>query len=105
MLLNPAIRRIAILLENIPAASRAKVKFVWAGWWDDKQRAHMTEATMSMDHADIETNTLHLKGGTIRVPLDDVEAVWDNGGGEWKIGVSGPFDPNAACKYETRPRR
>jgi hypothetical protein len=65
----------------------------------------MIEAIVPIEQADIETNTLHLKGGTIRFPLDDVEAVWDNGGGDWKIRVSGSFDANAGYKYETRPRR
>jgi hypothetical protein len=104
MLLNPAIRRVAILLESIPQPAREKVRFIWVAWYDDKQRPHMSQAELLVDGVDLEGNVLRvLAGGSERIPLDDVQAIWEHQPGRWTVRVAGAFDPNKGYQYESRP--
>jgi len=107
MLLNPAIRRIAILLESIPEDAREKVTFNWVSWVDERQRGHVGAVDLRMTKADLESNVLCVEqnaGGAqraARVPLDDVQAVWEHADGRWSVRVSGVFDLTSGFKYES----
>jgi hypothetical protein len=105
MFMEPQIRRTAILLEGIPGAARAKVKLVWVGWWDDKGRPNMSEIEVVMNGVDVAANVLSVsRGSDARIPLDDVESVWEAQGGLWAFRVCGAIDPNG-FKYTSRPHQ
>jgi hypothetical protein len=39
-----------------------------------------------------------------RVPLDDVQAVWEHADGLWSVRVSGVFELSSGFKYESMSR-
>jgi len=109
MLMNPQIRRILILLENIPASARNNVLAAWVGHTLNTSGAHMATAPVSIVKIDLDSNALHLKDiGTSQVdqvPLDDVETVWETQPGQWCVRLSGKWDSTTGrTRYVSRSR-
>ncbi len=106
MLLNPAVRRIAILLESIPIDRRGAVTVYWAGYRrNTSDVAPVTPSIFELSSLDLEANVMMLrdKDTTFVVPLDDVESVWREVQ-TWSIRVRGHFENNAPRRYITRIR-
>lgn len=106
MLLNPAIRRTAILLESIPLGQRSAVALSWIAYLDQVGKATMATTPMSVLEIDLECNVLRIELRTAKetIPLDDVEAVWKNRDGLWQVRVSGWVDTQTS-KYTSAPGR
>lgn len=110
MLLNPVIRRTIILLEAIPTSGREKVTFTWHSWTDDRWRPQMGTIELRIAGVDVNGNALRAQQGPpdrtfeLRLPLDDVDTVWEVRPGEWSVRVSGAFDTTSGLRYVTRPK-
>jgi hypothetical protein len=64
----------------------------------------MSEKELPVDGVDLEANVLRvLAGGSVRIPLDDVQVIWEHQTGRWTIRVAGAFDANKGYQYESRP--
>jgi hypothetical protein len=61
MLMNPQIRRIVILLENIPDPARARVTVTFAGHTLAGSGPQMASAVVSIVKIDLDTNALGRK--------------------------------------------
>jgi hypothetical protein len=115
MLMNPEVRRIIILLYEIPDAVPRRVEVHWAGF----RRSATEVAPMTVTHfvlgdVILQENAVVLHpappgdrsyvGHALQVPIDDIEAVW-RGMAMWSLRVRGHFEMNAPYGYITRARR
>jgi hypothetical protein len=106
MYMNPKIRRIALLLEGVPEASRANV---WL-WWNTvvpvtsvtrrerPENAHVTLNSVSIVENSVSFSPEGKDQGQLRIPLEDVRAVWQSEGeagalgAAWSVRVTGAVD-------------
>jgi hypothetical protein len=111
MLTNPRVRRAVILLEAIPkpsAPSFQEPRLLWRHP-TNRTKAEPQQTPVRIEAVEPEKNTVALRvmehGGntTIRVPLDDVEAVWEARDHLWHIRVSGSVGGQGAPEYISNP--
>lgn len=107
MLMNPVVRRAAILLEGIPPEARESVFFHWVGHFDTYQRPMMTKTELRVLGVDLAANVLRAQRGAdpeMRIPLDEVVTVWERLPGRWSVRVIGAFPiEGSGPRYESRP--
>lgn len=106
MYMNPRTRRTAILLDSIPHGKRELTIF-WrrpGNQFDEKPVLQ----SFNLEKIDLAGNVLVLEtfrqGQTsyqIRVPLDDVDSVWEFREGSWGVRVTGFFE--GGTDYVTNP--
>jgi schlafen family protein len=95
---NGATRRAALLLEAIPPKERGAVEMQC--WFEPKPSITPNVVSMAFDGVDVTANvaqfvaTDHGHDNRIRVPLDDVEAVWQIRAGQWRVRVAGQLQPS-----------
>jgi hypothetical protein len=99
MFMEPKIRRIVTLLEEIPLG--ANVHLVWTAYTDQQRRPQMVGAALRMISVDVQKNVLAL--GAIYIPIDDVDAVWVQPSGTRFVRVTGRYDPNSGGQYTAGP--
>jgi hypothetical protein len=106
MFMEPRTRRIVTLLERIPEPQRTSVILVYVP--GNGGIAH--SLPIQLIGVDVMQNALTFtesRGGiqgNHRVPLDDVEAVWEGKRGEWQIKVGGYLDyGEKRDRYVSRP--
>ena len=106
MFMEPKTRRMVTLLEGIPETMRARVLLVYV------PRAQGNAHPLPIEFIGVQTmqNVFAFteeRGGvrrTHRVPLDDVEAVWEGKPGEWQIRDGGYLDSGEnKDRYVSRP--
>jgi hypothetical protein len=111
MLTNPRVRRAVILLEAIPkpgAPSFQEPRLLWRHP-TNRTKAEPQQTAVRIEAVEPEKNAVALRvmerGGntTIRVPLDDVEAVWEARDHVWHIRVSGSVGGQGTPEYVSNP--
>jgi hypothetical protein len=120
MLMNPQIRRIAILLESIPVADRNEVRL----HWEPYRRGNNETPALVLSRCrleaigdggavvDIDANAVRMElvepnnpRGHFQFPLDDVQSVWRDIHGQWCVRVAGHLELSGAPLYHTRRER
>lgn len=103
MLMIPEIRRIASLLEAIPEQGRKKICVLHRGFGGSPNAARSNFELLELRPTDNVAifqpsqqqpqGFVPLPGGErIHVPLDGIESVWSQDGGEWAMTLRGKID-------------
>jgi hypothetical protein len=114
MLMNPEVRRVIILLHEIPMGPSPRVVEIhFAGFRRSAADvAQMSVSRFVLGDVILDENVVILHpttgeraytGRALRVPLDDIEAVW-KGTMTWSLRLRGHFDMNPPGEYFTRAR-
>jgi hypothetical protein len=117
MMMDPITRRTAILLEAIPVAHRKEVQIEC--WYEYVPGGKPSVYRVRHEGVDLMANvfkvvsTEHGVHAHMRIPLDDVSAVWEMAPEAWRVRVNGLFvrDESQFRSYEyqsvprTMPRR
>ncbi|MCC6527992.1 MAG: hypothetical protein IT373_35425 [Polyangiaceae bacterium] len=106
MLMNPHARRVTLLLERIPSEHRQAVTI--QNWHVRQDNPDVVKVTL--ERVDLDANVMCIKvreASPLRIPLDDVEAVWEASPGTWHVRVNGhvgQFGNEHGWRYVSYPR-
>jgi hypothetical protein len=83
MYMLPQIRRVVVLLAQIPTGAKVRCRIYENNQWADRR----------LDGFDVERNLLFLVAGekTTHVPLDGLERVFQGADGQWQLHFSSPY--------------
>jgi hypothetical protein len=104
MLMDPATRRIAALLESIPPDKRAAVTVI-----STREGAQVTKQRFEIVRVDAQSNVLQVRGTpgedqrVVRVPLDRIITAWQQDEDAWAIAVAGTFSKSTTGAYTFTP--
>jgi hypothetical protein len=104
MLMDPATRRIAALLESIPPDNRTSVTVI-----STRDGAQARVERFAIVRVDAQSNVVHLCGApgeeqkAVRVPLDRIITAWEHGENAWTMAVAGMLQKSTTGAYTFAP--
>ncbi len=104
MLMDPATRRIAALLESIPPHKRLAVSVI-----STREGVQVSEHTFEIVRVDAQSNVLQVRGTpgedqrSVRVPLDRIITAWQQDDDAWAIAVAGTLSESGTGAYRFTP--